>query len=42
MPLYVVQANLGQSDPMTAARYAKAQLARRQKETESAFAEGLL
>ena len=39
MPLDVLQSNLGQSDPRTAAGYAKAQLARRQVETEKAFAE---
>lgn len=38
MPLDVLQSNLGQSDPRTAAGYAKAQLVRRQVETEKAFA----
>lgn len=40
MPLDVLQSNLGQSDPRTAAGYAKAQLVRRQLETEKAFAAG--
>ena len=39
MPLDVLQANLGHADPRTTARYYRAQMQRRQKEMERAFAE---
>ena len=39
MPPDVLQENLGQSDPWTTARYHRAQMQRRQKEMERAFAE---
>ena len=35
----VLQENIGQSDPRTTARYYRAQMRRRQKEMERAFAE---
>ena len=40
VPLDVLQENLGQADPRTTARYYRAQILRRQKEMERAFAEG--
>ena len=38
MPPDVLQENLGQSDPRTTARYYRAQMQRRHKEMERAFA----
>ncbi len=39
MPLDVLQANLGQADPRTTARYYRAQLERRRAERERVYGE---